>query len=132
MFTRVREEYDKVVKLRTQIQNIKKERNAANQNLKMILNKIIDQQKTALQAVADEEGIGEADFNITEASIMKELASSEEECNQYVSARDELAYVSAYRLPTRSLSQTVAERERDEREGTETDDSGGNLKGSLL
>lgn len=60
-----------MVKLRNQIQNIKKERNASNQNLKMILNKIIDQQKTALQAVADEEGIGEADFNITEASIMK-------------------------------------------------------------
>lgn len=39
---------------------------------------------------------------------MKELASSEEECNQYISARDELAYVSAYRLPTKSLSLTVA------------------------
>lgn len=56
-FVRVREEYDKVARLRTQIQNIKKERNSANQNLKMILNKIIDQQKSALQAIADEEGI---------------------------------------------------------------------------
>lgn len=34
---------------------------------------------------------------------MKELASSEEECNQYVSTRDSLAYVSAYRLRTSSL-----------------------------
>jgi len=32
----------------------------------MILNKIIDQQKSALQAIADEEGIEEKDFNITE------------------------------------------------------------------
>ena len=56
-FVRVREEYDKVARLRTQIQNIKKERKSANQNLKMILNKIIDQQKSALQAIADEEGI---------------------------------------------------------------------------
>jgi len=44
----------------------------------MILNKIIDQQRSALQAIADEEGIEEADFNITEESIMRELAGSEE------------------------------------------------------
>lgn len=43
---------------------------------------------------------------------MKELASSEQECNQYVAARDDLAYFSAYRLPTRSLSQTISEREK--------------------
>lgn len=42
---------------------------------------------------------------------MKELASSEEECNQYIAARDDLAYISAYRLPTRSLSQNITERE---------------------
>lgn len=51
-FVRVREEYDKVAKLRNQIQNIKKERNSSNQNLKMILNKIIDQQRSALRAIA--------------------------------------------------------------------------------
>ena len=39
-------------RIRKQIQNIKKERNSANQNLKMILNKIIDQQKNALRAMA--------------------------------------------------------------------------------
>ena len=65
-FVRVRQEYDKVANLRTQIQNIKKQRNSSNQNLKMILNKIIDQQKSALQAIADEEGIEEKNFNITE------------------------------------------------------------------
>ena len=35
---------------------------------------------------------------------MKELATSEEECKQYLSTRDALAYVTAYRLPTSSLS----------------------------
>lgn len=39
---------------------------------------------------------------------MKELGSSEEECNQYISSRDALAYVSAYRLPTTSLSTRLA------------------------
>jgi hypothetical protein len=42
---------------------------------------------------------------------MKELGSSEEECNQYINSRDALAYISAYRLPTRSLSTRVAEKE---------------------
>ena len=65
-FVRVRQEYDKVANLRTQIQNIKKQRNSSNQNLKMILNKIIDQQTSALQTIADEEGIEEKNFNITE------------------------------------------------------------------
>ena len=41
--------------IKTQIQNIKKERNNSNQNLKMILNKIIDQQKTAIKTMAEEE-----------------------------------------------------------------------------
>lgn len=41
---------------------------------------------------------------------MNELASAEQECNQYISARDDLAYFSAYRLPTRSLSRTISER----------------------
>ena len=57
-----------MVRLRTQIQNIKKERNSANQNLKMILNKIIDQQNSALQAMADEDEdnlLNQDDFNIT-------------------------------------------------------------------
>jgi cellulose synthase/poly-beta-1,6-N-acetylglucosamine synthase-like glycosyltransferase len=36
---------------------------------------------------------------------MKELASSEEECNQYINTRQDLAYVSVYRLPTTSLSE---------------------------
>lgn len=53
-FTNVREKYDEVVRIRTQIQNIRKERNNANQNLKMILSKIIDQQRTALRSMAEE------------------------------------------------------------------------------
>jgi hypothetical protein len=112
-FTNVRDKYDNVVRIRTQIQNIKKERNSSNQNLKMILNKIIDQQKNALKTIS-EDGIAEDDMQITEESIMKELGNSEEECNQYISSRDSLAYVSAYRLPTRSLSTTVAEKQAKE------------------
>ena len=79
----------------------------------------------------NEEEINEAEFKITEESIMKELAAAEEECNQYITARDDLAYVSAYRLPTRSLSQTISEREQAEEEelrkssGRSRDDSGG-------
>jgi hypothetical protein len=51
----VREKYDEVTSIKTQIQNIKKERNNANQNLKMIINKIIDQQKTAIKTMSEEE-----------------------------------------------------------------------------
>ena len=47
---------------------------------------------------------------------MKELAASEQEANQYIAARDDLAYFSAYRLPTRSLSQTISEREKEKEE----------------
>ena len=54
-FVKVRQEYDKMDRIRKQIQNIKKERNSSNQNLKMILNKIIDQQKNALRAMAEED-----------------------------------------------------------------------------
>jgi hypothetical protein len=43
-----------VCRIRTQIQNIRRERNNANQNLKMILNKIIDQQRTALRSMAED------------------------------------------------------------------------------
>lgn len=53
---------------------------------------------------------------------MKELGSSEEECNQYISSRDALAYVSAYRLPTRSLSTRIADKEAEEK-GTRNSDS---------
>jgi hypothetical protein len=54
-FTNVREKYDEITRIKAQIQNIKKERNNANQNLKMILNKIIDQQKTAIKTMSEEE-----------------------------------------------------------------------------
>lgn len=60
-FTNVREKYDEVVRIRAQIQNIRKERNNANQNLKMILNKIIDQQRTALRSMAEEGDLQEDD-----------------------------------------------------------------------
>ena len=42
---------------------------------------------------------------------MKELANSEEECNQFISTRQDLAYVSVYRLPTTSLSEALRVRE---------------------
>lgn len=80
----------------------------------MIINKIIDQQKSALRAMGEgEDAINEKEFNITEESIMNELSGAEQECNQYISARDDLAYISAYRLPTRSLSRTISEREKE-------------------
>ena len=44
----------------------------------MIINKIIDQQKMALQSISGEEGINASDFNITEESIMRELGAAEE------------------------------------------------------
>ena len=48
-----------------------------------------------------------------------------------------MAYFSAYRLPTRSLSQTVCERENQERQSRGSrsrsrDDSGGELADDLL
>ena len=66
---------------------------------------------------------------------MKELTQSEEECNQYIAARDDLAYFSSYRLPTRALSQTINERETAKEElkaARMTDDSRGELRSSLL
>jgi len=87
-----------VVRIRRSIQNIKKENNKDNENLKMILNRMIDKQKDLLKKINSHKAV-----NISEQTIMKELATSEEECNQYLSTRDSLAYVSAYRLPTSSL-----------------------------
>ena len=111
-----------MARIRTQIQNIRKERNNSNQNLKMILNKIIDQQRTALRSMAEDGDLEEEDFQFTEESIMKELGSSEEECNQYIASRDALAYVSAYRLPTTSLSSRLATREAEQKEAGRTGD----------
>jgi len=88
----------------------------------MILNKIIDQQRTALRSMAEDGDLAEEDFEFTEESIMKELGSSEEECNQYIASRDALAYVSAYRLPTTSLSTRIATREAERQEAGRTGD----------
>lgn len=44
----------------------------------MILNKIIDQQKTAIKSMAEDDELEEKEMEITEESIMKELGSSEE------------------------------------------------------
>lgn len=97
-FHRVRAKYDEVLRIRKSIQNIKKEHNKDNDNLKMILNRMIDKQKDILKKINSQKAV-----TISEETIMKELASSEEECKQYLSTRDSLAYVSAYRLPTSSL-----------------------------
>lgn len=64
----------------------------------MILNRMIDKQKDILKKINSQKSV-----TISEQTIMKELANSEEECNQYISTRDSLAYVNAYRLPTSSL-----------------------------
>lgn len=98
-FHRVRAKYDEVVRIKKSIQNIKKENNKDNDNLKMILNRMIDKQKDMLKKINSQKAV-----TISEQTIMKELASSEEECNQYLSTRDALAYVLPYRLPTSSLS----------------------------
>lgn len=98
-FHRVRAKYDEVVRIRKSIQNIKKENNKDNDNLKMILNRMMDKQKDILKKINSPNSVA-----VTEQTIMKELASSEEECNTYLSTRDALAYVAPYRLPTSSLS----------------------------
>lgn len=90
----------------------------------MILNKIIDQQKTAIKSMAEDDELEEKEMEITEESIMKELGSSEEECNQYISARDALAYVSTYRLPTKSLSSRVAAKMAEQEESRNSGSSG--------
>ena len=128
-FINVRDKYESVNNLRTQIQTIKKENKASNQNLKMIINKIIDQQKTAMNTMdeGNDETIEELEF--TEESIMRELGNSEEECNQYISSRDLLAYVLPFRLPTRSLSSTVADKEDKERESRRSNDSNDESRG---
>lgn len=70
----------------------------------MIINRLADKQKSILKRINN----GRADHSmvINEESIMKELAGSEEECNQYVNTRQDLAYVSVFRVPTTSLSET--------------------------
>jgi hypothetical protein len=35
---------------------------------------------------------------------MQSLSASEEECNQYLSTRDKLAYLASFKIPTNSLA----------------------------
>lgn len=102
-FVNVRRKYDEVLRIKGSIQNIKKENNKDNENLKMIVNRLADKQKTIMKRI--NKGKKDKAVVINEESIMKELASSEEECNQYINTRQDLAYVSVYRLPTTSLSE---------------------------
>ena len=48
----------------------------------MILNKMIDKQKNIMKKIDNNSNV-----LINQQSIMKELATSEEECNQYISTR---------------------------------------------
>lgn len=105
-FQHVRAKYDEVVRIRKSIQNIKKEHDKDNDNLKMILNRMIDKQKDLLRKIKSDKKV-----LINEQSIMKELANSEEECNQYLTTRDSLAYVAAYRLRTSSLCSDLKDQE---------------------
>ena len=105
-FQQVRAKYDEVVRIRKSIQNIKKEHDKDNDNLKMILNRMIDKQKDLLRKIKSDKKV-----LINEQSIMKELASSEEECNQYLATRDSLAYLAAYRLRTSSLCSDLKHHE---------------------
>ena len=61
---------------------------------------MMDKQKAILKKVGAKEG----EVMVSEENIMKELANSEQECNQYISTRESLAYVQAYKLPTSSLA----------------------------
>ena len=79
----------------------------------MIVNRLADKQKNILKKI--NKGKEDKSIVITENSILKELANSEEECNKYVSTRQDLAYVSVYRLPTTSLSEALKLREEQER-----------------
>lgn len=72
----------------------------------MILNRMIDKQKDIMKKINKDKKV-----MIDEESIMKELATSEEQCNQYISTRDSLAYVSAYRVPTSSLAEECKDSE---------------------
>ncbi|MCB0370504.1 MAG: hypothetical protein KDD45_14040 [Bdellovibrionales bacterium] len=66
------------------------------------MNRLADKQKNILKKI--NRGKNDKSIMISEENIMKELANSEEECNQYINTRQDLAYVSVYRLPTASLS----------------------------
>lgn len=80
----------------------------------MIVNRLADKQKGILKRI--NKGKEDNSVVITEESIMKELASSEEECNQFINTRQDLAYLSVYRLPTTSLSDALRAREEEKRE----------------
>ena len=60
---------------------------------------------------------------------MKELGNSEEECNQYITSRDPLAYVLPFRLPTRSLSSSIAEKDELRRGSQKSDESNDETRG---
>ena len=102
-FINIRKKYDEILRIKKSIQNIKKEHNKDNKNLKMIVNRLADKQKTIMKKI--NKGKQDKSVVISEESIMKELATSEEECNQYVNTRQELAYLSVYRVPTISMSE---------------------------
>ena len=67
------------------------------------MNRLADKQKMILKKI--NKGKEDQSIVISEETILKELANSEEECNQYVNTRQDLAYVNVYRLPTTSLSE---------------------------
>ena len=121
-FINIRKKYDEILRIKASIQNIKKDKAKDNENLKMIVNRMADKQRNILKRI--NKGKKDASIVISEDSIMKELASSEEECNQYVNTRQDLAYVSAYRLPTTSLSEQCRLKARDLEEKEEMDDQG--------
>ena len=95
----------------------------------MIVNRLADKQKNIMKKI-NKDSNSRSSIVINEESIMKELASSEEECNQYINTRQDLSYVSVYRLPTGSLSEDckikaeeLREKERNSKELEEQIDS---------
>ncbi len=56
-FERVRTKYDQILRIKNSIQNIKKQNNKDNDNLKMILNKMIDKQKNILKKIKSDKKV---------------------------------------------------------------------------
>jgi DNA anti-recombination protein RmuC len=50
-FVNVRKKYDEILRIKKSIQNIKKENNKDNDNLKMIVNRLADKQKTIMKKI---------------------------------------------------------------------------------
>jgi peptidoglycan hydrolase CwlO-like protein len=82
----VRRRYDEVIRVKKSIEEIKGKNNKDNENLKMIVNRLADKQKDLLKRINNTNQLSSS-IVINESSILRDLAASEEECNQYMGTR---------------------------------------------